>query len=95
MNFDLLPPEMYVTYLERRTAELARLKQAAAEGRIEDFKVVGHQLKGNAPSYGFEDLAVIARKLELVTPETLNTEGQSLLNDYELWLKTTQQKINS
>lgn len=94
MDFDVLPPEMYVTYLERRKVELAKLRQAAAEGRTEDFKVVGHQLKGNAPSYGFEDLAAIARKLELVTTETLNTEGAALLNEYEQWLNSTQAKLN-
>lgn len=95
MDFDTLPQEMYVTYLERRKVELERLKQAAAEGRIEDFKVVGHQLKGNAPSYGFEDLAVIARKLELVTVETVSTDGQSLLKDYEQWLTNTQAKLHA
>ena len=94
MDFDILPPEMYITYLERRKVELAKLRQAAAEGRTDDFKVVGHQLKGNAPSYGFEDLAVIARKLELVTADTLNTDGEALLKEYEQWLKNTQAKLN-
>ena len=93
MDFDILPPEMYITYLERRKAELAKLRQAAAEGRTEDFKVVGHQLKGNAPSYGFEDLAEIARKLEFVTAENLNTEGLALLNKYEQCLTSSQSKL--
>ena len=93
MNFDALPREMYVTYLERRKAELERLRQAASEGRVDDFKVVGHQLKGNAPSYGFEDLAVIAKELEKVTPENLNTHGNQLLNQYEQWLTAAQAKF--
>ena len=95
MDFDILPPEMYVTYLERRKVELARLKEAATQGRIEDFKTVGHQLKGNAPSYGFEDLAVIARKLEQVTTDNIKTEGIALLKEYEQWLTTTQAKLNN
>ena len=95
MEIDALPPEMYITYLERRKVELQRLKQAASEGRIEDFAVVGHQLKGNAPSYGFEDLAVIARKLEKVTKDNLNTEGSALLDEYQQWINTTEAKLNS
>lgn len=95
MDADALPREMYVTYLERRKIELQKLQKAVAEGRVEDFKVVGHQLKGNAPSYGFDDLAVIAKKLELVSAENLKTVGVSLLEEYAGWIQTTEVQLNS
>lgn len=94
-NYDLLPKEMYETYLQRRSAELKRLEQAITEGKVEDFKVVGHQLKGNAPSYGFEDLAEIAKNLEKINAENLKTEGPNLLNEYRNWLAATQSKFHN
>lgn len=95
MDADALPPEMYITYLERRKVELDKLLKAVDEGRCEDFAVVGHQLKGNAPSYGFDDLAEIAKKLEKVNKDNLQTDGSSLLKDYAEWIKTTEAKLKS
>ena len=59
-----LPPELYRNYHQRRKADLERLKNAMVENDAEPFKALGHQLKGNAPTYGYDDLATIGIEME-------------------------------
>jgi HPt (histidine-containing phosphotransfer) domain-containing protein len=56
--------EMKFIYLKRRTAELIECQKAL---KLRDFRYlekVGHQVKGNAVSFGFEKFLPIAVDLE-------------------------------
>lgn len=89
-----LPPSMYVNYLARRKADHARLKEALASAQgLDDFKVVGHQIKGNATSFGFDDLVAIGEKMEKLNPAQLTSEGPRLLEDFWKWIVETEQRL--
>jgi HPt (histidine-containing phosphotransfer) domain-containing protein len=82
----MLPHEMYVNYLIRRKSDLAELEKALASSNFEPFKRLGHQMKGNASSFGFNDLAQLAEKLEVVSVKGGNHEAEKLLGDFKTWI---------
>lgn len=56
--------EMRQRYLERRKSDLRELVTALETKNTEIFKKIGHQLKGNAATFGYNDLEQIGRLLE-------------------------------
>lgn len=66
-DFDL-PPDARLNYLNRRMAELASLKQHFDSDNLDEIystaKKMGHQIRGNAASFGFAQLTVLAEGLE-------------------------------
>lgn len=89
-----LPPSMYVNYVSRRKSDHARLSEAlAASQGLEDFKVVGHQIKGNATSFGFDDLVAIGEKMEKLDEGRLLAEGPGLLDDFWKWIVAAEQRL--
>lgn len=88
-----LPPELYQNYHKRRKADLERLRQAAQNNDVEPFNTLGHQLKGNAPTYGYDDLAELGKKMEALSVEELPTKGRELLDAMESWIKTTEGRL--
>ena len=89
-----LPPSMYVNYISRRKSDHARLAEALASSQgLEDFKVVGHQIKGNATSFGFDDLVAIGEKMEKLDSSRLLSEGPGLLEDFWKWIVAAEQRL--
>lgn len=88
-----LPPELYQNYHKRRKADLERLRMAAQNNDVEPFNTLGHQLKGNAPTYGYDDLAELGKKMEALSASELSTKGQELLNAMELWIRETESRL--
>lgn len=60
-----VPHEMRVSYYKRRLEDHAKCLQAIEAQKTEFIETVGHQMKGNAEPYGFDELAVIGKDLEL------------------------------
>ncbi len=89
----VLPVSAYRNYLDRRKTDLSRLQRALQDGSIEEFRVIGHQLKGNAPSFQYEELGHLGEKLELVTQNTLMMEAPGLLADFEAWIRRTEKSL--
>ncbi|MBF0207328.1 MAG: Hpt domain-containing protein [Oligoflexia bacterium] len=56
---DLIP-----RYLENRNKDIIKIKEALAQNDIKKIGVVGHQLAGNAGSYGFDQLGNIGKRME-------------------------------
>lgn len=56
---DLIP-----SYLERRTEELGLMKEYIIKKDLKNLIRIGHQLKGSAKSYGFEELGQLGDQLE-------------------------------
>jgi HPt (histidine-containing phosphotransfer) domain-containing protein len=52
-------------FVDALEARVAAMHVARAEGRLEDLKVLAHQLKGAAGGYGFKPISDAARELEL------------------------------
>ena len=79
---------MVVVYLERRALDLKLLKLAINKNSVEDFNRIGHQLMGNAKSYGFESLVPLAVKMEKLLPSDLPINGPLLTEEFSLWLNS-------
>lgn len=59
-----IPENMKVTYIERRRKDYIDCLAAIESKNADVLKRVGHQMKGNALSFGFDDLAGIGENLE-------------------------------
>jgi HPt (histidine-containing phosphotransfer) domain-containing protein len=80
--------DMKLRYLQRRKSDLASLAQAFDSGDYEMFCMIGHQLKGNATTFGFDELEKIARELEVAGKSESRDEARRSLDSLELWLST-------
>ncbi len=59
-----IPEEMKAKYIERRKQDYDDCIAAFDKSDYEVFLRIGHQLKGNASSFGFDDLGMIATEIE-------------------------------
>lgn len=59
-----IPQEFILKYIERRKTDLQVCEQALQKKDFESIARVGHQIKGNAASFGFNDLGTIAIDME-------------------------------
>lgn len=62
-NIDV-PLEARIKYIERRKTDLQSCEQALQSKDFETLARVAHQIKGNAVSFGFDELGNIAIDLE-------------------------------
>ncbi len=62
-----IPLESQLKYLRRRSEEVAQIKASLRGTADWDLmKKVGHQIKGNASTFGFAELTEFGRRLEVV-----------------------------
>lgn len=59
-----MPRKAIDTYIERRKKDLIDCQAALAKLDFKILEVVGHQVKGNAAMFGFDDLGAIGEALE-------------------------------
>ncbi len=65
MSFsNTIPHEMKVIYIQRRIADIIECNKAIETGDFAFLEKVGHQVKGNAQSFGFDELSPIGIALE-------------------------------
>ena len=76
-------------YLQRRQLSLKYLNLALVEGNFEAFKTAGHQLRGNASSYGFQSLTSIGAKMEHAGMVEETTLALQSLKELEFWVSET------
>lgn len=60
-----IPYEMRVTYYKRRLEDYSACLKAIENQKTDFLQTVGHQMKGNAQPFGFDELAVIGNELEI------------------------------
>jgi HPt (histidine-containing phosphotransfer) domain-containing protein len=63
MSVDI-PKEARQKYIERRRLDLENCKKALEQRDFEVLARVGHQIKGNASTFGYEELGEIAISME-------------------------------
>lgn len=51
-------------FMERRLAELPQMEKFYADRNFEEFKKLGHKLKGSCLNYGFGSLGKLAAQME-------------------------------
>lgn len=88
-----LPIEMYQKYIERRKIDRDQLEQAVGAGSVEVFKRIGHQIRGNAGSFGFDDLVVLGDRMENVDDGNLDSEGREIIAVLDLWVENKEKEF--
>ncbi|MFV8259150.1 Hpt domain-containing protein [Bdellovibrio bacteriovorus] len=72
----IVPVESKVKYLRRRDAELESLLRISTGPELFELgKKVGHQIKGNAATFEFNDLTELGKRLEAAC---LAEDGQAV-----------------
>lgn len=85
----VIPDEVRRMYVERRHKDYESLKTSLAVHKLDEFKRIGHQIKGNAASFGHMDLEKIAISLEAAAEKQDFTEAHRQLDLFEKWLQKT------
>jgi HPt (histidine-containing phosphotransfer) domain-containing protein len=86
MNAELIIPEdARIRYIERRKKDIESLRTALTQGLFDEFKRVGHQLKGNAASFGYSDLEKVAVQIEAAGESRDASEARRQLQSFEQW----------
>ncbi len=87
-----LPQEMIENYLSRRALDLEVVKSSVATNDIEAIHRIGHQLRGNASSYGFPDLELIGISMDELKAEDLKQKGPEIIAIFSQWISENLRK---
>jgi HPt (histidine-containing phosphotransfer) domain-containing protein len=87
-----IPDEMRQKYISRRMNDLKALREALAQNDFELFSKVGHQLKGNAATFGYDSLGLLGEKMEDIAQTKNHNEAEACLNTLDNWI--TENKTN-
>lgn len=85
----VIPEEARQRYLERRKKDVESLREALSARSLEEFKRVGHQLKGNAASFGYGELEKVAVQMEAAAERQDLHEASRQLDLFQQWLNRT------
>lgn len=87
MPFLKIPKEMIQRYLERRKADLRILEESFSIRDPTVIKRISHQLKGNALSYGFDELNDIVVRLEKAAMRADWPVVEESIEEFARWLE--------
>jgi HPt (histidine-containing phosphotransfer) domain-containing protein len=82
----MVPDEMLVKYRQRRQRDLEDCVRHVREGKMNFIEKVGHQLKGNALTFGYPELSLIGEELEAAAKEGRQDQIWSAINKFRMWV---------
>jgi HPt (histidine-containing phosphotransfer) domain-containing protein len=82
-----IPKEVRLRYIERRQKDIETLRAALRTQALDEFERIGHQLKGNASSFGYSDLEKVAIQMELAGEKRDVAEASHQLALFEKWFE--------
>ena len=82
---DLLP--IIPSFIEARHRDFATLNALFDEGKLEEIKRIGHNLKGSGASYGFMEITQLGRQLEAAARDQKVDEVRALCDAYGEYLR--------
>ncbi|WPU65449.1 Hpt domain-containing protein [Peredibacter starrii] len=82
-----VPEAMQTRYVERRKQDLEVCRKNLALQKFSELEKVGHQLKGNGVTFGFDDISVIGKRMEVAAAEANVHEMEKALKDLSHWVK--------
>lgn len=80
-----IPDNLIEVYIQRRKVDIEVLEKSISENSIEAFHRIGHQLSGNARSFGFPELEGLGLRMEKLSLQDLATEGLALTEELSSW----------
>lgn len=78
-----VPIESRANYIRRRQSDILRMKSDLNGSDFQFIKQIGHQMKGNAVTFQFPELADIGRRLEASAQDGDKTQIHKILNEFE------------
>jgi HPt (histidine-containing phosphotransfer) domain-containing protein len=87
----IIPDDLRQRYLQRRLQDVAALSEAVKICNFDLFKQVGHQIKGNALTFGYKELEKIAENLEQAGDAKDKIQSLRTLEALKLWLDNVSQ----
>ncbi|WP_409478936.1 Hpt domain-containing protein [Pseudobdellovibrio sp. HCB154] len=78
-----VPVEARQKYLERRKQDVVASKEALSKQDYSFLERLGHQVKGNAITFGFDELTNIAVAIEQAAKAKNITQLQTLIEQFE------------
>jgi HPt (histidine-containing phosphotransfer) domain-containing protein len=86
MDISFLSEDLKQRYLARRFQDVQDCFIRLPNQDWDYFERLGHQIKGNATSYGFADLQIIALKIEAHAREKDFSNLQMTLDEFKTWV---------
>lgn len=78
-----VPVEARQKYLERRKQDIIASKEALSKQDYSFLERLGHQVKGNAVTFGFDELTNIAVNIEQAAKAKNTAQLQTLVEQFE------------
>jgi HPt (histidine-containing phosphotransfer) domain-containing protein len=82
----IISDELRQKYLARRARDAEDLAVSLEAGQFDVLARIGHQLKGNASTYGYEQLAELGRKMEHAAEEESLEGARGCLFTLKAWV---------
>ncbi len=82
-----VPEEMLNRYFDRRKRDLEECVKHLREGKLNFIEKVGHQLKGNAVTFGYPELSEIGKELEVAAQEGSLEELNVVIEKFRDWVE--------
>ena len=81
-----IPQEFRVQYIERRQSDLQSCLEAIQKSEFGTLERIGHQIKGNATSFGFDELATIGELLEDAAKKQDLARAEDITKNFQVYL---------
>ncbi len=78
--------ELSIGYLGSRKTDVAALKQALSRQDFATIEKMIHKTKGTAGAYGFDQLGLLAKALELAAKSKDPSKSQQCISEIEFYL---------
>lgn len=82
-----IPDEMRRKYIERRRRDHADLANALAAGDFDVLYRVGHQLRGNAATFGYDSLTLLGERMEAASQARDRAEAEFCVEALGNWIR--------
>jgi HPt (histidine-containing phosphotransfer) domain-containing protein len=86
ISFQSLPEDLRRRYLARRCQDALDCSYKLLSLDWAYFERLGHQLKGNAPSFGYQELSEIALRIESFAQKRNLVELEATLEEFKSWV---------
>lgn len=81
-----VPQEMLFRYMERRKKDLETCLLCLEKENFTELEKVGHQLKGNAVTFGYSELSEIGSHMEKAAARKDVDEIERALEEFSSWV---------
>ena len=82
-----IPDDLKARYLERRRKDVPTLEEAVRSSDFVVMERIGHQIKGNAVSFGYPELESIGRDMENAARDENLAELKKQFDVFKAWVQ--------